>query len=150
LVSPALARCLFTILATTSFSRPLYRPSFSIFFSIFLYSRSLLGLTPRGMWRSSQLAVELDGEESRCQREETNKYPFNVINASPDTLSSSRVRCLGDSGKITSSVGRTRALIKWPPAVLPSRFPKTTRAWIFGFPSLDVTSPISERPSTWS
>jgi hypothetical protein len=41
-------------------------------------------------------------------------------------------------------------LIKWPPAVLPSRFPKTTRAWIFGFPSLDVTSPISERPSTWS
>jgi hypothetical protein len=43
------------------FSRPLYRPSFSIFFSIFLYSRSLLGLTPRGMWRSSQLAVELDG-----------------------------------------------------------------------------------------
>jgi hypothetical protein len=36
-VSPALALCLLTILAATSFSRPLYRPSFFAFRAIFLY-----------------------------------------------------------------------------------------------------------------
>jgi len=49
LVSPAAARCLLTIRAATSSSRPLYRFSFLNLRSSFFASRSRFGLAPRGM-----------------------------------------------------------------------------------------------------
>ncbi len=50
LVSPASRRCLFTMRDATSFSRPLYSPSFFILRTISLYSRSRLGLLPLGIF----------------------------------------------------------------------------------------------------
>src|SRR5947207_704123 len=52
LVSPFSRRCLFTIRAATSSSRPLYRPSFPNSPTNSLYSRSRFGLAPRGIGTS--------------------------------------------------------------------------------------------------
>ena len=49
LVSPKRARCLFTMRAATSFSRPRYLPVRSNFRSNSLYSRSRFGLAPLGI-----------------------------------------------------------------------------------------------------